>query len=67
MEIRKEIQEFAGQMERVMQAHDQKKGESWKELPVPFLMSKLQEEYAECIVEFESSEFIDQRAKGERK
>lgn len=57
--MRQEILDFANQMEKVMQAHDQKKGESWKELPVPFLMGKLQEEYAEAVLEFESGEFVD--------
>ena len=41
MEVRKEIKEFAEEMERVMQEHDAEKGDSWKKRPSYFLIKVL--------------------------
>ena len=50
--VRPEIVEFAIEMEMVMEEHDSKKGDSWKEpskTDIDFLYSKLAEEFAEVI------------------
>lgn len=47
MKIRKEIQEFAEQMERVMQKHDIRKGNSWKRMSVDELTRLLAVKYVE--------------------
>lgn len=52
--MRKEIKEFAEEMERVMKKHDKKKGDSWKEEGIDcddYLWEKLDEEYIECVHE----------------
>jgi len=46
-EIRKEIMEFAKEMERIMQQNDSKKGDSWKHMNIVALEIKLDEEIAE--------------------
>jgi len=45
--MRKEIKEFAEEMERVMQENDAIKRNSWKNLPISYLEHKLIEEYQE--------------------
>lgn len=49
MKIRKEIMEFAENMERVMRYHDDEKGNSWKDLDLSELERKLIEEMAEVM------------------
>lgn len=57
--MRKEVIEFAEEMERVLQKHDTKKGDSWKALPLYSLQKKLMEEYKEAIGRETPSEFVD--------
>jgi len=45
--VRKEIMEFAEEIERVMTIHDTKKGDSWKTLSIGFLEEKMEEEWDE--------------------
>jgi len=45
--MRKEIKEFAEEMERVMQEHDAKKGDSWKEMSLHTLEHLLMNEVKE--------------------
>lgn len=49
--VREEIKEFAIAMEEIMRKHDSEKGSSWKNLPVEYLLLKLQEEYGEASVD----------------
>ena len=63
IEIRKEIMEFAEEMERIMNKHDINKSDSWKTCDEGFLWKKLREEWKElddCYSdESKSKEFID--------
>jgi len=52
--MRKEIKDFAEEMERIMAFHDEEKGDSWKnpdEVNETFLWGKLREEFIECMHE----------------
>ena len=55
MELRKEVLEFAEEMERIMSLHDPIKGNSWRADPSSncddFLWEKLGEEYEESVNE----------------
>ena len=58
-EIRKEILEFAEQMEMVMQENDGDKGDSWKNLSIDFLDEKIDEEFYEWFESGDKAELID--------
>ena len=45
--MRSEVEKFAEAMEEVLQKHDPDKGDSWVELPLPYLENKLVEEIGE--------------------
>ena len=45
--MREEIEEFAEEMEKVMQKHDRYKKDSWKTCKLDYLEKKLVEEYKE--------------------
>ena len=53
--MRKEIKEFAEEMEIVMQKHDARKGDSWKRMDLCYLNKLFQEE----IVEYQKAERAD--------
>jgi len=62
--LRKEVLEFAQEMERVMSEHDYKKGDSWKRCSLDYLWERLSEEISEAVYEAENErgnpeEFID--------
>lgn len=57
--MRKEVIEFAEEMERVLSVHDAKKGDSWKELPIHVLDGKLCEEYREANLSHVPKEYVD--------
>lgn len=59
MTIRKEIMEFAEEMERVMAEHDNGKGDSWKRIPLSQLDDKLNEEIEEARIDGDKREFVD--------
>lgn len=60
-EMRIEIQEFAEEMERIMQNHDSKKGDSWKHMHIRELEELLEKEYHEWQHELfpDSKECVD--------
>lgn len=45
--MRKEIEEFAKNMEYKMALHDEERGDSWKKCSVEWLLTRLDEEVAE--------------------
>lgn len=57
--MRKEIEEFSLEMERVMQKHDKLKGDSWKELPYRTLRVLLDKEVEEYIASRSKGELVD--------
>ena len=61
--MRKEIQEFAEEMERIMAKHDAKKGDSWKSpdtFTQRFLIEKFYEETKEAMQNrADKSEYVD--------
>lgn len=58
--MRKEIEDFASEMERVMSTHDASKGDSWKACPLGFLEEKRAEEHREYNVTGNQRELIDE-------
>jgi hypothetical protein len=54
MLIRKEIQEFAEEMEMKMSQHDDDRGDSWKNEPLEFFKKRLYEEFDELMKELDA-------------
>jgi len=55
-DIRPEILGFAAAMERTMRKHDLKKGDSWTDCDIEFLITKLKEEFGEVITSIDSEQ-----------
>lgn len=58
--MRKEIEDFANEMERVMSMHDARKGEGWKKCDIEFLEVKRAEEHREYNLNGNPRELVDE-------
>lgn len=58
--MRKEIEDFANEMEQVMKRHDELKGSSWKTCDLEFLEQKRAEEHREYNSTGNPRELVDE-------
>lgn len=59
MEPRREIKDFAEEMEYKMALKDEERGDSWKKMPMDFFLRRLDQEVAELRNAIEEKGFVE--------